>query len=82
LGRDGERPVLPYDGGPKNCALLEALFRHKSGVFRAFMRVFVVLERGIFYCFQRLRRIFAGKLIFCGFREFLQAGRSYLLVKL
>jgi hypothetical protein len=53
------------------CALLEALFRHKSGVFRAFMHVFVVLERGVFVYFQQVRRAFAGKPKFVCFGEVL-----------
>jgi hypothetical protein len=37
--------------------LLEGLFGAKTAHFCAFMRVFAVLEGGIFQCFQRLRRV-------------------------
>jgi hypothetical protein len=47
--------------------LLEALFRRKWGVLRAFMHVFVVLEKAVSGCFQRFRRDFAGKVIFACF---------------
>jgi hypothetical protein len=54
-------------------ALPEALFRRKWGVLRAFLHVFVVLEKAVFVCFQRFRRDFAGKLIFACFGGFLRA---------
>jgi hypothetical protein len=44
---------------------LNAIFRCKIGVFRAFLHVFVVLEKGHLQCLQRLRRVLAGKSNFC-----------------
>jgi hypothetical protein len=52
--------------------LLEAFFRYKSSVFRTFMHVFAMLEKGFSDCFQQLRHVFAEKPIFACFRGILR----------